>query len=233
LHAAHQAQQDGLRVILHDFRTPMASLRALTAELADPANRMDADARRTGQQLTAAHVEHLTDMLDALSDVAASRSPFFGRSGDMRSVDVHELMLAAGAAAGLRPPRLRVEVSPVKASIRTDAQGLRRVLVNLLDNAARQGRERPVDAIAQVSGTALSIQILDRGPGLAADQLRAATQKNVSFTEAGGAGLGLWIVEQILQAMDGELELGPRPGGGLAARVRIPLGRPRSSPGVS
>ena len=220
--AAHQAQQDGLRVILHDFRTPMASLRALTTELADPANAMDPAERETGLRLTAAHVEHLAEMLNALSDVAASRNPTFGSGGDVRSVEVRELVLAAGAAAGLRPPDLRVGVSPPHARIRVDVQGLRRVLINLLDNAARHGRDEPVDVVCSVFDSKLSVEILDRGPGLCPEELQRATQKNVSFSDPGGAGLGLWIVEQILQAMDGELELDTRPGGGFVVRLRLP-----------
>lgn len=221
--AAKQAQQDGLRVILHDFRTPMASLRALTSELADPANAMEPGEREAGLRLTAAHVEHLAEMLSALSDVAASRNPAF-RSGDhVRSVELRELVLAAGAAAGLRSPWLRVDVSPPRASIRADLQGLRRVLINLLDNAARHGRGQPVDVVARVVDSNVSIQIFDRGPGLSPEQMQRATQKNVSFRDPGGCGLGLWIVAQILQAMDGELELDTPPDGGFVARLSIPL----------
>lgn len=220
--AAYQAQQDGLRAILHDFRTPMASLRVLTAELADPANAMDAAERAAGLRLTAAHAEHLAEMLNALSDVAASRSPSFGRRDDVRRVEVGELVLSAGAAVGLRGSRLQVDVSPRSARVRVDVQGLRRVLINLLDNAARHGQDEPVDVICRVSHSTLSIEILDRGPGLGPEQLQRATQKNVSFSDPGTAGLGLWIVEQILQAMDGELELARRPGGGFVARLRLP-----------
>lgn len=42
-------------------------------------------------------------------------------------------------------------------------------------------------------------------------------------TSAGGSGLGLWIVEQIVEAMQGELRLCTRESAGLAAEIRIPL----------
>lgn len=71
---AHQAQQDGLQVLVHKFRTPIASLEALTSALTSNTRMTEAD-RAESVQLTNRHAQHLRDMIDALSDVASSRHP--------------------------------------------------------------------------------------------------------------------------------------------------------------
>ncbi|MPY78528.1 MAG: sensor histidine kinase [Actinophytocola sp.] len=221
--ATYQAQHDGLRAILHDFRTPVSSLRALSGELADPATRIGPDEREAALRLVAAHSRQLSSMLDALADVAASRDPNRPAAAP-QPVVLRELLLAAADAAGLRPPRLRLAVTPAEAVVLVDEQRLRRVLINLLDNAARHGRGDPVDLVATVNGGWMTVDILDRGPGMSPEDLRVATRKDVSLGEAaGGSGLGLWIVGQIVQAMRGELRLAVRDGGGLSARVSLPV----------
>jgi signal transduction histidine kinase len=65
--------------------------------------------------------------------------------------------------------------------------------------------------------------VLDRGLGTDVSSLAKLTGK---FTAAGSnrgtAGLGLWIVEQIVQALGGRVGFRNRPGGGLVAEVEIP-----------
>lgn len=220
---SYQAQRDGLHVILHEFRTPMASLGALTKDLADAGSGLADRDREKSTRLVAEHVQHLSEMLEALGDVAASREPSFG-AGSVRNVDLYEFLAAAGDAAGLRAPRLQISLRDNDTSVRVDQQQLRRVMTNLLENAARHGNGDPVEVHAWLGGEFLNIHVLDRGPGVAPERLRELTNKYTALSErSGNAGLGLWIVDQILQAMGGRLELGGRSGGGMAARVEVPV----------
>ena len=75
---------------------------------------------------------------------------------------------------------------------------LKRILSNLVDNATRYGAGRPVDIEYAVAAGQVEICVLDRGPGLA-------------------------IVRQIAGSNGWTVELRPRPGGGTAACVRLPL----------
>ncbi|MFJ9787361.1 sensor histidine kinase [Amycolatopsis sp. NPDC101161] len=217
---SYQSQQDGLAVVLHEFRTPVTSLRALARGLAEDGALTPAD-RETGNRLIAEHANHLSDMLDALGDVAASRRPAFG-TGRPRPVQLRALVLASADAAGLQPPRLRWHFDDA-LTVKTDPQRFRRVLTNLLENAARHGEGKPVDVEAEVAAGRLRLRVLDRGSGVDAGNLAKLTGK---FTAAGSnrgtAGLGLWIVEQIVQALGGRVGFRNRPGGGLVAEVEIP-----------
>lgn len=222
---SYEAQREGLQVLLHEFRTPVASLDALAAALTEGAPLAPPD-RDAAIQLAGRHARHLSDMLDALSDVNLSRQPAFS-SGRIRRIDLADMIAEAGDAAGVRPPRLHVDITGDTSAIALDAQGLRRVLTNLLENAARHGRERPIDVVCDHSSGQLNVSILDRGPGVPEADLGALTEKFVSLSDRRGtAGLGLWIVAQIVEALGGTLQFSTRVGGGLTASFTVPLEHP-------
>ena len=219
---SYQSQQDGLQVLVHEFRTPIASLDALMRALtsAEPMSQSDRDA---SLQLAARHVHHVGDMIDALSDVALSRRPTFS-AGRLRRVDPTEVITAAADAVGLAAPRLRLTVDSDVGAVTINAQGLRRVLTNLLENAARHGKDAPVEVTCSRSGAELVIAVLDRGPGIPPESLGELTTKYLSLGgQRGTAGLGLWIVQQIVEATGGRVEFTARDGGGLVATVRMPV----------
>lgn len=220
---SYEVQQEGLQVLLHEFRTPVASLDALAGALTDATPMPDAD-REAAIRLAGRHARHLTDMLDALSDVNLSRQPAFS-SGRVRRVDVAELVSEAGHAVGLGPPRLRVSTTGDVSAVQVDAQGLRRVLTNLLENAARHGRGRPIDVECERLDDRLRVSVSDRGPGLPEAALGELTGKFVSLSDRRGtAGLGLWIVQQIIDAFGGTLQFITRQEGGLTASFTVPVG---------
>lgn len=219
--ASYQSQQDGLQVLVHEFRTPIASLQALM-DAVNAGHLTGAD-RDASLRLAGRHVEHLADMIEALSDVALSRRPTFS-AGRIQRVDAAAVVLAAADAAGLAPPRLRLTSDPRAADIAVNAQGLRRVLTNLLENAARHGDHAPVDVECSRAGTDLVVTVADRGPGIPARDLGELTAKYVSAGgHRGTAGLGLWIVQQIAEAMGARVDFAARDGGGLVATLTAPV----------
>lgn len=219
--AAQQARMDGVRVVLHEFRTPVASLTALAADLA--AGRLSGPAAETATRLLAEHAVHLRDMLDGLADVAVQEgSPLGGVRA--RSVRLVELADAVLDAAGVEPARRVPRVDPPDAVVRCDPQRLRRVLTNLVENAARHSGAAPVELDLRYSDGLLVVAVRDRGPGLPPGQAGVVTAKGVALGERRGtAGLGLWIVEALVESMNGELCLLPREGGGLVAQLELPL----------
>lgn len=218
---SYEAQQEGLQVLLHEFRTPVASLDALTAALVS--SEMGSTDRDAALKLAGRHARHLADMLDALADVNLSRQPAFS-SGRVRRIDLAELIGEAGDAAGIRPPRLQISISGETSAIQVDAQGLRRVLTNLLENAARHGRGLPIDVVCECGDGQLSVAVCDRGPGVPQEDLGQLTTKFVSLSDRHGtAGLGLWIVAEIVDALGGTLRFTARDEGGLTASFTIPV----------
>jgi signal transduction histidine kinase len=98
------------------------------------------------------------------------------------------------------------------------------VLTNLAENAARHAAAGPVELRLAVEPGRLVAEVLDRGPGLPAEQLGEVSRQYVSLGERRGtAGLGLWIVAQLVSGLGARLELSARDGGGLVARLEVPL----------
>ncbi|HEX5092264.1 MAG TPA: ATP-binding protein [Burkholderiales bacterium] len=99
---------------------------------------------------------------------------------------------------------------------------LRRALGNLIDNALRYAGD-PVEVRAARDRHQVVLEVLDRGPGVPPAEAERLKRPFTRLDEArgghGGAGLGLAIVDRVARAHGGRLELAPRPGGGLAARL--------------
>ena len=106
------------------------------------------------------------------------------------------------------------------------APAIQRLLTNLIDNALRHGGPG-VEVETAVDDGRLRISVLDRGPGIpaadAARMLQPFTRLNAARSTS-GSGLGLAIVDRIAKMHHGRVQLLTRDGGGLEARVEIPLG---------
>ena len=196
--------------VSHDLRTPLARLR-LGLEMAevDPQLKsgMTADVdemdRIIGQFLDFARIAGgeppaPTD-LAALAREAARRYRELG----------HPLHEEIG-------PTLVLELRPL---------AVRRLISNLLDNAFRYG-EADVRLRVVASAGGAAIEVLDRGPGIPPEEVERLRQPFTRLETArsgrGGSGLGLAIVDRIARMHGAALELMPRPGGGLVARVVFP-----------
>lgn len=112
-----------------------------------------------------------------------------------------------------------------RVTLETRPHALRRVLVNLLDNALKFSGTACVDVSAGEHGA--SIRVLDNGPGIPDDQLLKVLQpfyrlEGSRNSDTVGSGLGLAIAQQLTQALGGTLTLSNRPEGGLCARIDLP-----------
>jgi len=113
------------------------------------------------------------------------------------------------------------------AVINTRPHALRRVLVNLTDNALKFAGAAQLEVQAQADGS-LSVKVMDRGPGIAEAELAHVLEpfyrvENSRNRSTGGTGLGLAIAQQLALALGGSLTLSNREGGGLCAELRLPV----------
>ncbi|MBI3523661.1 MAG: HAMP domain-containing protein [Betaproteobacteria bacterium] len=201
--------------ISHDLRTPLTRLRMsiemieLSAVDTPTRDSMIADVEEMdltiGQFLdfareTSGEASQETDLTALLKDMAAQ----YARRGVSLTTDL----------ALLPPLQLR-------------AQGLRRAVANLIDNALRHaGNESLLLALHQ-DKHGIHIEVSDRGPGIPEHETERLklpfTRLDAARSNVSGAGLGLAIVTRIARANNGRLELLARPGGGLVARITLPL----------
>jgi two-component system osmolarity sensor histidine kinase EnvZ len=102
---------------------------------------------------------------------------------------------------------------------------MQRLVANLLDNALRHGGAEVEVATRVESGRAV-IEVLDRGPGIPPGESERMLQPFTRLDRArstSGTGLGLAIVDRIARLHGGSVQLLARGGGGLRARVELPL----------
>jgi two-component system osmolarity sensor histidine kinase EnvZ len=103
-------------------------------------------------------------------------------------------------------------------------QALRRAVSNLIDNALRYaGSDKPIELDLGAAAGEFVIEVKDRGPGIPPQDVerikRPFARLEAARSNTAGAGLGLAIVERIARSHNGRLELLPREGGGLLARL--------------
>jgi two-component system osmolarity sensor histidine kinase EnvZ len=195
--------------VSHDLRTILTRFRLELAVLGDGPK----------VQPLKEDVEEMQRMLEAY--MAFVR----GDGGEMaEETDVGELAAAAARVAERRPGQIALAV-PANLRVRLKPNAFRRLLANLLGNAARHGKK--VELRAAVADHSLTVTVDDDGPGippeLRADAFRPFVRlDNARNLDETGTGLGLAIALDIARAHGGDLSLEDSPLGGLRALVRIP-----------
>jgi signal transduction histidine kinase len=210
----------------HELRTPVTLERTLLeVALADP----DADAASLravcGRVLAAGEQQERT--IDALLTLARSQRGLDARSPVDLAAVAAEVAEAAVAADG-GDARVRVERSIEPALTSGDPALVERLTANLLDNAIRHNHPHGWVRISTgISDWRPALRVANSGPVIAADQVDSLREPfrrlNGDRTgHSGGVGLGLSIVDAIACAHGAEVEIQPRPDGGLEVEVTFP-----------
>ncbi|OPA89319.1 two-component sensor histidine kinase, partial [Pseudomonas fluorescens] len=199
-----------LAAISHDLQTPITRMK-LRAEF------MDDCAERDKLWSDLGEMEHLVR-----EGVAYARS-VHGAAEASHRVDLDAFL--DSLVFDYQDMHKRVSLTGKSAVVLdTRPHALRRVLVNLVDNALKFAGSAELEVGSTANGE-LSIKVLDRGPGIAEDELVRVMQPFYRVESSrnrgtGGTGLGLAIAQQLAVAVGGSLTLSNRSGGGLCAEVR-------------
>jgi two-component system osmolarity sensor histidine kinase EnvZ len=194
--------------ISHDLRTPLSRIR-LSLEMSG--------AELEATRAMIADIDEMDVVIGQFLDYARGDSEAKSES-DLTAVleDVTGHYSALGKKVSLHDAPL-----PRFAFAR---MAVRRAISNLVDNALRYAGD-PVEIHARKLEGAVAIEVLDRGPGIPPEEAerlkRPFTRLDASRSGPGGSGLGLAIVERVARAHGGSLELTPREGGGLVARLTL------------
>ena len=229
LREAVRARTDLIALAGHELRNPLTAVAMLVQALlaaaqADPAvpARLAAGLARLDHSV-ARCVERVTLLLDISRLAAGSSNPEPGRV-DLSAV-VRETAEALEPVAARRGVSLELDVQDGIVG-HWDELGLQHIAENLLGNAVKYGEGKPVDVVLRRDGERAVLRVRDRGMGVAeADQARIFEpfERAVRRGQAGGFGLGLWVVGRAVEAMAGSVSVESRPGEGAAFTVSLPF----------
>jgi signal transduction histidine kinase len=227
--AVARLQSDFVAAVSHEFRTPLTSLRQVTEILTD--GRVDDGRRETYYQKQARATERLQRLVESLLDfgrMEAGKKPYvmerLEASSWLHSLvnDFQADVSADGYHIEFRPPEETLEIE-------ADPMALTHALRNLLDNAVKYSpHSRTIWVELTQHKENVAIRVRDEGLGIPAHEQKQIFHKFVRGTGSKtnsikGTGVGLSIVEHIVRAHGGVIELESEPGKGSTFTVRLPL----------
>jgi signal transduction histidine kinase len=205
--------------LVHDLRNPLMALRAnVKALLVSPQQTQEIVAELDRDIVT------LNDKLNGFLKLTRSHDAVFAPT-DLKGLIEDAVRLARPALA---QPGLAVEldVPPGLPSPELQAPALRDALLNVIINAAQSGQKAgSVCVSARLVDGGVSIAVEDRGAGIAAADLPRLFDAFYT-TKPDGNGLGLAIVQRIIEAHHGQVLAENRPEGGARITLVLPLAQP-------
>ena len=221
-------KSDFVAVTSHELRTPLTSVQGFIKTL-----------RRTDLDLGDAQVQQFLAIVDRQSERLARLVEDLLLTARIESgtIDLNFGSVDVAAALGetldeLQSGRARIQlvVEPNLGTVVTDECRLGQIARNLIENALKfSTAEAPVrvSALAEGSGTLL-LEVADRGPGIPQPEITHVFDR---FHQVGdalkrdvhGLGLGLYIVKNLVDALNGSIEVRSVLGEGTTFSVRLPL----------
>ena len=235
-HAADRLQKlsEGQRRLFndlsHEIRSPLARLRAAVGllevspdRLAEMLRQIETDIVRLDQLLR--------DILTLARFDSADTRPAFAT---LDLIEILEPILSDANFEG-QPRSVMVTYSgPARLELSGSAELLHRAIENVIRNALAHSPENgKVVVLARKDGTAMTIEIMDQGPGVPDREKRRLLEPFVRLQKHSGhigSGLGLAIAARAIAAHDGTIELTDTEPNGLCVRLVLP-NLPRAAPG--
>jgi|TARA_R110002072_G_scaffold517_1_gene3144 Na+/proline symporter/nitrogen-specific signal transduction histidine kinase len=222
-------KDDFLSLVSHEVRTPMTSIRSFSEALLENQD-LSPEQRQRFHGIINEESLRLTRLLDEILDLNLLERGEV--SLNVRTVKGEEILdRAINICQGLAQ-KSQVKVISGKrsrgASLQADADRLQQVFINLLTNAIKYNSSPDPRVTVQSflrDGT-FQVVITDNGPGIPTQDRELIFSKFArgwASTQPGGTGLGLAISHQIVERMNGKIELLSTPRAGAAFRVSLPL----------
>ena len=207
--------------ISHDLRHSLAAVVA-NAEFLCESNLTPGQREDLYAEIRIA-VNQMTELIESLLEFSRTRESLRPTYGDVRSAVDRAVQ---GVKAHPEFQRLRIRVSGQGSTEGWfDFKKLERALLNLLLNACEvvPAESGKIDVALQRKGETLEIRIQDNGPGIAEAVRDRLFEPFVSHGKENGTGMGLTVVQKILQDHGGDVAVEQTSASGTIFRVSIPL----------
>ena len=228
--AARQAHQEALNktnfvsLVSHELNTPLTAIIPYADMLRKGQLTSDED-RQEAYDVIADESVRLKGLVAELLDFSRleRRTKKFAPS----DFDVVELVQSVVRLMRGRFPEGAPTVSADgPLLVHADADAVKAILVNLLDNAAKYAPGTPIEVVAEKGVEGVRVEVRDRGPGLTPEGLRNVFTRfwradDSATASVGGFGLGLTIARSYAREMGGDLTCAAREGGGTVFTLEL------------
>lgn len=221
-----QLRAEYIALVAHELRSPMSAVVAAAQTLRRRWQELSPEQCTSLLALVVGETTRLARLIDDFLDVSRIDAGSFSYS--FSEVDLGELVREAVATADLRQDEVRVTAKTDVSlpQVRGDADRLRQVLSNLIENAIKYspaGGEVEVGVRAENNRVLVSVE--DGGPGIPPDRQDSVFER-FERAQAGdstpGTGLGLFIARSIVEAHGGTLSVRSDPGKGATFTLALP-----------
>ncbi len=216
-----QMKTDFVSVVSHELRTPLTSIIGsldtvnrpeLSPELAQ--DLLESARRQAGR------LQRLIEDLLMVSRIDRQAIPVA-----METISLNQLLGEVADTVG-GGEDVTVSVAPASLQATGDPDHLRRVFINLVENAVKYAPGSPIELVARQFRDRVDVDVIDHGEGIPPGErvrvFEPFTQTERSDTRTkGGTGLGLSIVKGLTEAMNGRVTLSDTPGGGATFTVSL------------
>lgn len=226
---AERVRDNFLSIASHELRTPIATLQLKVQSMLHRCrSEGDALAQRMTDWLAVCErqVRRLAGLSDQLLDISRIQAGRFEL--DLEELDLVALLRSSIALFSdlARQEGTDLELHGVPSLIgRFDAHRIEHIVSNLLSNALKYGRGRPVLVTVTAADDRARIEVRDQGIGIAPEDHQRVFQpfeRAVSPRSYGGLGLGLWIAHQSASKIGGSIRIESAPEHGATFLVELP-----------
>lgn len=226
LSEADRVKNDFISTISHELRTPLTAIKGWGETLLQVGD-TDPTLLSKGMQVIIDESGRLTGIVEELLDFSRMQS---GKLS-MRLEKIDVLAELDDAVFVFRERALRegieliYNVPHLPAPMNGDANRIKQVFVNILDNAFKYTEQGgKVIVVANIIDTTLEIMVGDTGCGIPEEDLPHVTEKFYrSCVSARGSGIGLAVVDEIIKLHHGTLKINSVVGEGTTVSVLLPI----------
>ncbi|MFC3802469.1 sensor histidine kinase [Cohnella sp. GCM10012308] len=220
--------------VSHEIQSPLTSIKGFAQAL--KSDRLSESQRQHYLDIIEAESERLSRLSDnllKLTTLESKRPPYQPRPYRLDK-QLRQVVLAAEPQ--WQAKRLELDIRLAECELEADEELLRQVWVNLLHNAIKFAPDGSTLGLSlSITGESVAVHVEDTGPGVPAEHLPRLFERFYKADKSrnratGGSGLGLSIVQRIVQMHHGEVSVANRLVAGMRVTVELPLSQSESQP---
>lgn len=216
-----------IEVISHELRTPLTMIDSTGQILQRRADRLTPDTLRERGHILRRAVQRCNEALTSALQLLKLGTSGTPAAPSIAKVDVADIVNPVAEALRRTHPKIQLNISSLPPlSLEVDPEMIRVALAAIADNAAKYcGAQGVVDISVRQDDDGYAILVHDNGPGISEEDLpliRDRFYRGSNNTGISGAGVGLFLADQLIRANGGQLDIDRAEEGGTLVTLHLP-----------